>query len=95
MCILTIITSIDVWLSMAEVRVRNLEDWVVAELRARAKRHRKSLEGELRDVLKEEVLRPKREAAAELKALRDELQDKYGLLSDSTVGIREDRDQRG
>ncbi len=31
---------------MADLRVRNLEDWVVAELRARAKRHGKSLEGE-------------------------------------------------
>jgi plasmid stability protein len=83
------------WLSMADVRVRNVEDWVVAELRARAKRHGKSLEGELREALREEVLRPKREAAAELRALREEMQGKYGLMSDSTVGIREDRDRRG
>ncbi len=80
---------------MAEVRVRNLEDWVVSELRARAKRHGNSLEGELREVLKEEVLRPKREAATELRALRDELEQRVGLMSDSTVGIREDRDRRG
>jgi antitoxin FitA len=80
---------------MADVRVRNVEDWVVAELRARAKRHGKSLEGELRETLKEEVLRPRREAAAELRAARDEIQEKYGQLPDSTTGIREDRDRRG
>jgi antitoxin FitA len=80
---------------MAEVRVRNVEDWVVAELRARAKRHGMSLEGELRETLKEEVLRPQREAAEELRTLREEMQAKYGLMSDSTIGIREDRDRRG
>jgi antitoxin FitA len=80
---------------MAEVRVRNVEDWVVAALRARAKRHGKSLEGELREALKEEVLRPQREAAAELRAAREEMRGKYGLMSDSTVGIREDRDRHG
>lgn len=80
---------------MAEVRVRNLDDWVVTELRARAKRHGNSLEGELRQVLKQEALRQKREAVAELKALRGELHEKYGLMSDSTAGIREDRDRRG
>jgi plasmid stability protein len=80
---------------MAEVRVRNLEDWVVGEFRARAKLHGNSLEGELRDVLSREATRTKQELRAELIQMRDELRTKYGTFSDSAELIREDRDARG
>ena len=36
---------------MAEVRVRNLDDWVVGWFRSQAKQHGQSLEGELRQTL--------------------------------------------
>jgi len=36
---------------MEELRVRKIEDWVVEEFRARAKRNGKRLEGELRELL--------------------------------------------
>ncbi len=39
--------------------------------------------------------KPQREIAAEVKALRAMLRRKYGTLSDSTEGIREDREARG
>ena len=38
---------------MAQLVVRNLEDDVKARLQARAKRHRRSLEAEVRDILRE------------------------------------------
>lgn len=37
---------------MAQLVVRNLEDDVKARLQARAKRHRRSLEAEVRDILR-------------------------------------------
>lgn len=38
---------------MAQLVVRNLEDDVKARLQARARRHRRSLEAEVRDILRE------------------------------------------
>jgi len=38
---------------MAQLVVRNLEDDVKAKLQARAKRHRRSLEAEVRDILRD------------------------------------------
>ena len=36
---------------MSELRVRNMDDWVIAELKAQAKAHGRSLEADLRDQL--------------------------------------------
>lgn len=80
---------------MGDVRVRNLDDNVVAELKDRAKRHGRSLESELRELLTKEAYRPRRELAARTKEMRDELRQQYGELSDSTPGIREERDRLG
>jgi plasmid stability protein len=80
---------------MAEVRVRNLDSWVVAWFRAQAKHHGKSLEGELRRVLTEAALAKKRAIADEMRSHLDVLRKKYGTFSDSAIGIREDRDARG
>ncbi len=78
---------------MSEVRVRNVDEWVAAELRAR--HNGRSLEAELREVLRQEALRPKQELAADLGRLRAELAVKYGPFSDSAAPIREDRNARG
>jgi plasmid stability protein len=80
---------------MAEVRVRNLDSWVVAWFRSQAKKHGQSLEGELRQTLKDIVLARKRTTADELRADLKEFREKYGTFSDSAALIREDRDARG
>jgi len=80
---------------MTDVRVRNVDEWVVDALRTRARANRRSLEGELRELLLQEALRPKQELAAELRGMLDELRDRYGTFSDSAAIIREMRDERG
>jgi antitoxin FitA len=80
---------------MTEVRIRNVDDWVVESLRLRARSKGKSLEGALRELLRQEAMRPKLELANELRQMREELRKKYGTFSDSALLIREDRDSRG
>ena len=80
---------------MTEVRIRNVDDWVVESLRVRARSKGQSLEGALRDLLRQEAMRPKLELADELRRMREELHKKYGTFSDSAALIREERDSRG
>lgn len=80
---------------MTDVRVRNLEPWVVDSLRTRARANGHSLEGELRELLRREALRPKEELADEFRRMRDELKGKHGTFTDSAAVIREMRDERG
>jgi antitoxin FitA len=77
---------------MAQINVRNLEDWVVASFRERAERNGRSLEAELRDALRNEALRTRRRIAAELKQLRDSMEQQYGPLADTTTILRQMRD---
>lgn len=77
---------------MPQLRVRNLEDWVCQALKDQARRNGHSLEAELRDLLRAEARRPKQELAAELHRLHHEQLAKYGVLPDSTPGLRADRD---
>jgi plasmid stability protein len=79
---------------MKEVRIRKVEDWIVEAFRARAKRHGRSLEGELREFLAEEALRPRRELAERAKVLRQDIQEESGVLPDSAALLREERDAR-
>jgi len=80
---------------MGDIRVRKLEDWVVGWFRSQAKQHGRSLEGELRETLTEAALRRKKEIASEMRADLKELEQKYGVFSDSAAIIREMRDTRG
>ncbi len=80
---------------MADVRIRKLDDWVVATLRGRAERAGRSLEEELRVVLTEAALQPQHEFARRVAALREEVRREHGLFPDSTDLIREDREARG
>jgi antitoxin FitA len=80
---------------MTDVRIRNVDQWVVESLRARARGKGQSLEAAVRDLLRQEALRPKQELAGELRRMRKELKAKYGVFSDSAVLLREDRDARG
>ncbi len=80
---------------MTELRIRNVDPWIVESLRLRARANGKSLEGELRELLRQEAMRPKEELGEELRRMRGELREKYGTFSDSAALIREDRDTRG
>lgn len=80
---------------MSELRVRNMDEWVIAELKAQAKAHGRSLEAELRDGLRELALRPRQAMADRAAQLREAIAREHGLLPDSAAAIREDRDARG
>lgn len=80
---------------MTEVRIRNVDDWVVEWHRSRAKREGRSLESELRDLLTIVALERKQAVAQEMRADLDLLRNKYGQFPDSAVSIREDRERRG
>jgi plasmid stability protein len=80
---------------MSELRVRNMDDWVIAELKAQARAHGCSLETELRERLRELALRPRQEMADRAARLRGAIAQEHGLLPDSAASIREDRDARG
>jgi len=80
---------------MSELRIRKLEECVTAALRARARRHGRSLEEELRVLLREDVLREKKALAERAAGRLEKLRQKYGTFSDSTAYIREDRDAPG
>jgi len=81
--------------NMADVKVRKLDDWVVATIRTRAQRAGRSLEQELRRMLTEAVLNAQRDFGERAAALRRDLRKRHGILADSTPGIREDRESRG
>jgi plasmid stability protein len=83
------------FLCMTEVRVRNVDDWVVEWHRHQAKLDGKSLESELREVLTDAALSKKRQIASEMRAGLQELRSQHGAFSDSAKIIREDRDRRG
>ena len=80
---------------MPELRVRNMDDWVIVELKAQARSHGRSLEAELRERLTELALCPRREMADRAARFRDTIAREHGLLPDSAASIREDRDVRG
>jgi plasmid stability protein len=80
---------------MAELRVRNLEQWIVDAFRSRAKLHGRSLESELRQFLQQEVANARKQLVAGLRRDLDETESRYGRPYDSAAAIRDDRDARG
>ena len=80
---------------VADVKIRNLPDNVVAHFRRRAENAGRSLEEELRTLLTEEAMKRRQETIRKLKAFQDKMRKKYGVLSDSTPGIRQEREERG
>jgi len=77
---------------MAQVIVRNLDDQVVSSLKIKAELHGRSLEQELREILKSAA----ELTSAEKLALIDRIQamQKWPLEDDSADLVREDRDSR-
>jgi len=80
---------------MTDVRVRNLDDDVVAQLKDRARMNGRSLENEIREALTELVAQPRREIAERAAQLRASIKAESGVLTDSAPFIREERDRRG
>lgn len=78
-----------------EVRVRNVEEWVVEWHRQVAKREGLTLEGELRKILTQAALDSRRAIATEMRKDLDESRGRYGVLSDSAPGIRDERERLG
>ena len=78
---------------MANVTIRNIDEAVIASLKAQAKANHRSLEGEIRHLLAQQVLRwtrleEFRERTARLHSLTENLPQ-----TDSVALIREDRDR--
>jgi plasmid stability protein len=76
---------------MAQVIVRNLDARVVERLKARAKRHARSLEGELREILTNSVAA---DANEEFLAWVDEHRLKGGEHLDPVELIHQGREER-
>lgn len=80
---------------MKELRIRNVDDWVVEWHRTNARHGGRSLESELRQILTDYALTSKRALADELRAGLDAFRSQGRVFSDSATLIREDRDRRG
>ena len=80
---------------MADVKIRNLEDEVREAYQGMAEEAGVSLEEQLRRVLRDYLSQERRAMILEVEQGLARMRDKYGVLPDSTPGIREDRDSRG
>ena len=76
---------------MPQVVIRNLDDEVVARLKEQAKRHHRSLEGELRQILTEAATPSRAELAQRAQAIAQALDGRW--TGDATALVREDRDR--
>jgi plasmid stability protein len=80
---------------MADIKIRNLDDRLHETYKAMAERAGISLEEQLRRVLADHISDERRQMIARLREGREQLREKYGVMPDSTPGIRADRDRRG
>ncbi len=79
---------------MSDVKVRNLDAWVVDHHKRSAKAAGRSLEEQLRHVLKESALAPRKDFAQRVKRRLARLRAKYGAMPDCAPGISAERDGR-
>ncbi len=77
---------------MGDLRVRELDDAVMMDLRDRAKREGTTVPGLVRRILTEERQRRRNRLIEDLDSLRDSIRAAHGELPDSTPGIRAERD---
>ena len=78
---------------MADVKIRNVPDWIMNWHKKRAEKEGVSLEEHLRVALKEDVMEDRRKLVAKLDKLRAEIEKVTGILPDSTPSIREAREE--
>jgi antitoxin FitA len=79
---------------MGQIIVRNLDDRVIDQLKARAKKANQSLEQTIRDILASAAKPSRAEALAEADRIREAIRARHGgdVAFDVTAAIREDRD---
>jgi plasmid stability protein len=77
---------------MANVTIRNLDDEVMERIRERARRHHRSVEAELRDIITRTV-KPVDIEAFKARAAAIRARTAGRQQSDSTDLVREDRDR--
>jgi plasmid stability protein len=80
---------------MTEVRIRNVEEWVVEWHRQSAKRAGQTLESSLRELLTGAALARKRSIAEEMRTDLNQLRAAHGTFPDSSASIRQERERRG
>ena len=78
---------------MANITVRNIDDDVIASLKAQAKAHHRSLEGEIRHLLTAHVSRRTRIAGFRDRTAHLGAQTEGSPQTDGVVLLREDRDR--
>lgn len=76
---------------MGQVKVRELEEWIVGVHRDLAMQAGQSLEQHLREVLKDSALMSQRKFAREAAQQLEAAHQKYGMLPSSIDLIREQR----
>lgn len=77
---------------MTELRIRNIDQWVVDLHRHNSKKKGTSLDTELKRVLTEAAFAKRQTVAKELEAERNELRQKYGEFPSSVAYIRDTRE---
>ncbi|MFO0943709.1 MAG: hypothetical protein U0930_23480 [Pirellulales bacterium] len=77
---------------MTEIRIRNVDDWIVDQHRFNAKRMGTSLEQELKRVLSEGAFAKQHRIADEIDRHLESVETKFGNLPSCTGFIRDLRD---
>lgn len=77
---------------MVDIRVRDVGEDVVYLLKTQAERSGQSWQEFLNQALKDAAMRPRRELVARLREQHEAMRAEFGVLPDSTPGIRAARD---
>jgi plasmid stability protein len=77
---------------MAELRIRNVEDWVVEQHRFNARKKGITLGDELKRVLVETAMAQRGKMANEITKNLEKMRNKYGTFPSSVKDIREYRE---
>lgn len=76
---------------MASVLIRNVSEETLEKLKLMAKKHNRSLQQELHDILEGSVAASVSDVAVKAEKIRKRLKRRGGVFSDSTELLREDR----
>jgi plasmid stability protein len=77
------------------VRVRQLDAAVIGLLKAQAKKKGLSLQADLKELLTNAAMEPRRKLVADLEAHQERMRQLCGVQPDSTADIRAERDRIG
>ena len=80
-------------MTMAHILIRNLDDSVVERLRKRAEAHKRSLQGEVKQILEEAAEIDYTKAWEAVERFREKMKCSGLTFSDSAELLREDRER--